>query len=105
MPIARMAMVKMARMAALAATLFLVTVAPAHAAFSPDLTVGVTPATVQVGPLLDAVITQPFTDTPVERFTLTLPAGFTLASAPGAASCDPALLPAGACPADTAIGT
>ena len=99
-----MAMVKMARIAGLVAALCLVTVAPAHAAFSPDLTVGLTPATAAGSPELAALVTQPATDTAIERFTLTLPPGFSAAGAPAAASCTLALLRAGACPSTTQIG-
>jgi hypothetical protein len=99
-----MAMVKMARIAGLTAALCFVTAAPAHAAFSPDLTVGLTPATAAGSPELVATVTQPATDTAIERFTLTLPAGFSAAGAPAASSCAPALVPAGACPPATLIG-
>ena len=100
-----MAMVHFARTAGLLAALFLVTAAPAHAEFHPNLEVGLAPAAVQTSPLLTATVTQqPATDTPIERLTLTLPAGFTRAGAPAAVPCDPESLQAGACPDDTLIG-
>jgi len=99
-----MAMVKMARIAGLAAALCFVTAAPAHAAFSPELTVGLTPATAAGSPELTATVAQPATDTAIERFTLTLPAGFSSAGAPAAASCTLSLLRTGACPPATQIG-
>lgn len=100
-----MAMVNMARTAGLLAALFLITAAPAQAAFFPNFEVGVAPATVREAPLLVANISQPATDTPIERFTLTLPEGFTSAPAAGATSCDPTTLATGACPAGTQIGS
>jgi hypothetical protein len=96
-------MVQMARTAGLVAALFLVIAAPARA-FFPDLGVDLSPPSVDRAPALTATISQPATDTPIERFTLTIPAGFTTATAPGAAACAPALLAANACPADTQIG-
>jgi hypothetical protein len=100
-----MAMIHMARTAGFLAALFLITAAPAHAAFFPNFEVGLSPAKVKESPLLVADISQPATDTPIERFTLTLPAGFTTAPAAGATSCDPAALATGACPAGTEIGS
>ena len=100
-----MAMVNMARTAGLLAALFLITAAPAQAAFFPKFEVGLAPATVGGSPLLAATISQPATDTPIERFTLTLPAGFTSAPAAGATSCDPGALAADTCPARTQIGS
>lgn len=97
-------MVQMARTAGLVATLLLLTAAPAHA-FFPDLTVELSPASVKKSPALTATISQPATDTPIERFTLTLPAGFTAKDAPGATSCDAGLLATNACPAESQIGT
>lgn len=99
-----MAMVMRARTLVLAVALCLLGAAPAHAAFFPDLTVGFTPATAGTTPALDARVTQPATDTPIERFTLALPAGFTAAGAPGASVCGVDLVKAGACPADSRIG-
>jgi hypothetical protein len=99
-----MAMVKMARIAGLAAALCFVTAAPAHAAFSPDLTVGLAPATAAGSPELTATVVQPATDTAIERFTLTLPAGFSAAGAPAASACTLALVRAGTCPPATQIG-
>ena len=98
-------MVKMARTAGLSLALCLVAAAPAHAAFLPDLRVDLAPATAGASPPLRATITHRATDTPIERFTLNLPAGFTPAGAPGAASCALAALRAGTCAADTRIGT
>lgn len=98
-------MVRMARIAGLAVALCAVTAAPAHAAFFPDLTVGLAPATAGGTPTIAASIAQPATDTPIERFTLTLPAGFSPTGAPGATSCAGAALAADACPAATRIGT
>ena len=99
-----MAMVIMARTAGLAAALCLITAAPANAAFYPDLRVGVTPATPAATPMLTATISQPATDTPIERFTLTLPAGFSAPGAPGAVPCPLPVLRTGACPPTTRIG-
>jgi hypothetical protein len=96
-------MVQMARTAGLVAALFLVTAAPARA-FSPDLSVELSPPSVKRTPALTATISQPAGDTPIERFTLTIPAGFTAATAPGAAACDPALLAVNGCAEDTRIG-
>ncbi len=96
-------MVQMARTAGLVAALFLVTAAPAHA-FFPDLSVELSPPSVNRSPALTATISQPATDTPIERFTLTIPAGFTATSAPGAATCAPAQFTANSCAEDTEIG-
>jgi hypothetical protein len=96
-------MAQMARTAGLVAALFLVTAAPAHA-FFPDLSVELSPPSVKRSPALTTTISQPSTDTPIERFTLTIPAGFTAASAPGAATCAPAQFTANTCAEDTAIG-
>ena len=98
-------MVKLARIAGLAAALSLVMAAPAHAGFVPDLTVGLATPTANTSPAVTAVVAQPATDTPIERFTLSLPAGFRAAGAPGASACAPADLDAGACPAGTQIGS
>jgi hypothetical protein len=98
-------MMRMARIAVLAIALCAVTAAPAHAAFFPDLTLGLAPATAGGTPTIAAAIAQPSTDTPIERFTLTLPAGFNPTGAPGASACGGAALSAGVCPADSRIGT
>lgn len=100
-----MSMVRMARIAGLAIALCAVTTAPAHAAFFPDLTVGLAPVTAGGTPTLAAAIAQPATDTPIERFTLTLPAGFSATGAPGASSCAATALASGTCSAGTRIGT
>jgi len=100
-----MAMVKRARTPLLAVALCLLGAAPAHAAFFPDLTVALAPATAAGTPALTATIAQPSTDTPIERFTLTLPAGFSAADAPGASACTVSVLQAGGCPAASQIGT
>ena len=97
-------MLKVARTLVLALVLCSVTAVPAHAAFFPDLTVQVSPATPSGLPAVTASIAQPATDTPIERFTLTLPAGFTAAGAPGAASCPLTALRAGACTARSQVG-
>jgi hypothetical protein len=97
-------MVKRARIFALAVALCLLGAVPAHAAFAPDLTVGLDAPTAGGSPALTAMITQPATDTAIERFTLHLPAGFSPAGAPGAASCAVATVRVGACPAATRIG-
>jgi hypothetical protein len=96
-------MVQMARTAGLVAALFLVIAAPARA-FFPDLSVDLSPRSVDRSPALTATISQPATDTPIERFTLTIPAGFTTAEARGAAACAPALLATNACADDTQVG-
>jgi hypothetical protein len=93
----------MARTAGLVAALFLLTAAPARA-FSPDLSLELSPPSVQRSPELTATISQPATDTPIERFTLTIPAGFTAATASGAAACESALLATNGCAEDTQIG-
>jgi hypothetical protein len=95
----------MARIVVLAVALCALTAAPARAAFFPDLTIGLAPATAGGAPAIAAVIAQPATDTPIERFTLTLPAGFSAAGAPGATSCGGAALVAGTCPTGSRIGT
>lgn len=97
-------MVRMARIAGLAIALCAVTAAPAQAAFFPDLAVGLAPATAGGTPTLATAIAQPATDTPIERFTLTLPPGFSATGAPGAASCAVASLGAGTCPSAARIG-
>jgi hypothetical protein len=97
-------MVQMARMAGLVATLMLLMAAPAHA-FFPDLSVQLSPASVDKSAALTATISQPGADTPIERFTLTLPSGFTARDAPGATACDAGLLAANGCPVETQIGT
>ena len=96
-------MVQMARTAGLVAALFLVIAAPARA-FFPDLSVDLSPPSVDRSPALTATISQPATDTPIERFTLTLPAGFSSATAPGAGTCAPAVLATQACADDSQIG-
>lgn len=98
-------MVRMARTAVLIAAFSLLTAGSAHAEFHPNLDVGLAPAAVKTSPLLTATVTQPATDTPIERLTLTLPAGFTRAGASGAVPCDPATLQAGSCPDNTLIGS
>jgi hypothetical protein len=94
-----------ARTLVLAVALCLLSAAPAHAAFFPDLTIGVAPATAGSTPALTATIAQPATDTPIERFTLALPAGFAAAGAPSAATCALPAVRAGTCPAASRIGT
>ena len=98
-------MARMARIAVLVVVLFAVTAAPAHAAFFPDLTIGFAPATANGTPALTATISQPAADTPIERFTLALPAGFAAAGAPGASSCPLPAVRAGTCPAASRMGT
>jgi hypothetical protein len=88
----------------LACALCLAAAAPAHAAFAPDLTIGVEPATAGASPSLTAAIDAPLAGGPIERFTLELPPGFTATGAPGASSCRLGELRAQACPADTAVG-
>ena len=97
-------MVKLAHMAGLVAALCLAAAAPAHAAFSPDLKVGLAPPTAGTSPALTAAMSQLSADTPIERFTLALPAGFTLAGAPGASACAVSDLRAGACQPATQVG-
>src|SRR5688500_2291407 len=99
-----LAMVKAARALPLALALCLVAAAPAHAAFFPDLTIGLSPGAAGGTPALTATISQPATDTPIERFTLTLPAGFSAAGAPAAATCTVPAIRAGACSPTTRIG-
>ncbi|MGH2837182.1 MAG: hypothetical protein ACRDJY_02400, partial [Thermoleophilaceae bacterium] len=65
-----------ARTLLLAVLLCAFTAAPAQAAFFPDLTVSVFPARAGSSPALTATISQPWADTAIKRFTLTLPAGF-----------------------------
>ena len=89
----------------LAVAACLVGAAPAHAAFAPDLTVGVTPDTAATNPSVTAAIAQPATDSQIERFTLHLPPGFTAAGAPGAGSCAIAAVGTGTCPAASGIGS
>jgi hypothetical protein len=89
----------------LALVLCLVAAAPASAAFAPDLTLGVDPPTASSELALSATLAQPASDTPVKRFTLSLPAGFKSTGAPGAQACAPAALQAGGCPAASRIGT
>jgi hypothetical protein len=97
-------MVKLARIAGLVAALCLVTVAPAHAAFAPDLTVALSPATPGPAPALTVVMAQPATDTAIERFTLALPQGFAATGALGASPCAVASLQTNACPPESQIG-
>jgi len=97
--------VKWTRLPLLVAACCLLGAAPAQAAFAPDLTVGITPDTPGGAPTLMATISQPAVESPIRRFTLNLPPGFTAASAPGASSCTVALVLADGCPADTRIGT
>lgn len=98
------AMVKAARAPLLALALCLVAATPAHAAFFPNLTIGLSSGTAAGTPALTATIAQPATDTPIERFTLTLPAGFSTAGAPAAATCTVQAIRAGACSTATRIG-
>jgi hypothetical protein len=105
MPMSKMTMVNMARTAGFLVALSLITAAPAEAAFAPDFEIGLAPATVQGSPVLSATISQPATDTPIERFTLSLPPGFTSAPAAGARSCDPGVLATDACAPGTQIGS
>ena len=88
----------------LALALCLLGAAPAHAAFLPDLSVGFAPPAAGGTPALDATVTQPATDSPIERITLTLPAGFTAAGAPAASACAVASIRARACVGDSRIG-
>lgn len=97
-------MVKAARTLLLALLLCSVTAAPSHAAFFPDLTVALSPGTAGGTPALTAMIAQPATDTPIERFTLTLPAGFKSTGAPGASACTLAALQTGACTPVSQVG-
>ena len=97
-------MAKAARIAVLSLALCALTAAPAHAAFFPDLTIALGPATASGNPALTAVISQPATDTPIERFSLALPSGFSIAAAPGASVCATGVLAASACPAASQIG-
>jgi hypothetical protein len=78
---------------------------PAQAAFAPELSVGVTPATPAAAPAITATVSQPAGATPVQRFTLSLPAGFTTLGAPAAGVCPLRSLLALHCPAASRIGT
>ena len=93
------------RIAGLAAALCLIAVTPARAAFLPDLTLGIEPSTAATQPALTTTITFFAGDSALERFTLTLPAGFEPAGAPGATACAPMALAAGRCGAGSRIGT
>ena len=77
-------MVPLARTIGLAVALCLAATAPASAAFAPDLTMALDPGTASSNPALTATFTQPASETPVERFTLTLGPGFEIAGAPAA---------------------
>ena len=100
-----MRMVKRTRIPVLALALSLLAAAPAHAAFFPDLTLGIDPPSAATAPAVTATITQPAADSAIQRFTLTLPKGFEAANAPGASECAPAAVLAARCSAATRIGT
>ena len=93
------------RIAGLAAALCLIVAAPARAAFLPDLTLGIDPTTASTQPALTTTITFFPGESPLERFTLTLPAGFEPTGAPGATACAPGVLNALACGPASRIGT
>ena len=97
-------MMKLARIAGLVGALCLVTAAPAQAAFSPHLKVALTPTTPGASPALAIAMAQPATESPIERFTLALPAGFTATGALGAAPCPVAAVQSGTCDPSTQIG-
>src|SRR5688500_13799947 len=71
-----MRMMQGIRIAGLAAALLLMAVAPARAAFLPDLSLGIDPPAASTHPALTTTITQFPGESPLERFTLTLPPGF-----------------------------
>jgi hypothetical protein len=97
-------MVKLARIAAVVAAMCLVTAAPAHAAFFPDLKVALTPTTPGASSALTLVMAQPAADTAIERLTLSLPPGFTATGALGAAPCPVASVQTGTCEPASQIG-
>ena len=94
-----------ARITGLAAALCLLVAAPASAAFAPDLSLSLDPPTASSQPALTATYTQPAVESPVQRFTLNLGAGFDLAGAPAAQACSDEALKASSCPASSVIGT
>jgi len=94
-----------ARTLLLAVVLCAFTATPAQAAFFPDLTVSVFPATAGSSPALAATISQPANNTAIKRFTLTLPAGFKPAGAPGASKCNVDAIGRYSCSSDTLIGS
>ena len=95
---------KRTRTALLACALCLLAAAPAHAAFAPDLSIGIEPATAGATPSLTAAIATLPADGTIERFTLTLPAGFTATGTPAASSCGRAALRARDCPPGSVLG-
>ena len=90
---------------ALVCAAFAVVPANASADFVPELAIGLDPATAGAAPTLTATIGQPAADTAVERFTISLPAGFTAYGAPNASNCPLAAIRSGSCPASSQIGT
>ena len=96
---------KRTRTALLACALCLTAAPPAHAAFAPELSVGVEPATAGAAPSLTAAFAAPVADGAIERFTLSLPPGFTPAGSPGASSCRAAALRAQTCVPASVIGS
>jgi len=79
--------------------------APASADFVPALGIALEPPTAGGPAALTATIAQPPLDTAIERFTLTLPAGFQALDAPDAAICPLRTIRFGDCPAASRIGT
>ena len=93
-----------ARITGLAAALSLLAATPASAAFAPDLSLSLDTPTASSQPALTATYTQPAVETPVQRFTLNLGAGFDLAGAPAAQACPDEALQTSSCPASSVIG-
>ena len=102
---ATLKMVPTARITGLALALSLLVAAPASAAFAPDLDLSLDPPTASSQPALTATYKQPAVETPVERFTLNLGAGFELTGAPAAQACSAEAFRALSCPASSGIGT
>lgn len=96
---------KRARIAVVALALCLAGAAPAQAAFAPDLTVALHPPTANAAPAITMAIAHDVTTGPIKRFTLALPAGFTAAGAPGAATCPRASVETGGCRDSSRVGS
>lgn len=98
-------LVKRARIALAAFVLCLVGTAPAHAAFAPDLTVALDPPVAADTPAITMAITHAAGGSPIRRFTLALPTGFSAAGAPGAAACARTAIQLGECRDGSRVGT
>jgi hypothetical protein len=94
-----------ARIAVLVAGVTLAAAAPASAAYAPQFTFNIDPATPDTPATISSTVAQTLGETPTKTATITLPAGFTPNPANSLATCTAAQEATVTCPAESQMGS